>query len=222
MRLVMYLRAFRSTGALVSLLGSMALDMLPFLVILLCVVVAFSTCFYLLGEWDSMSESFFGAFMVMLGEFGIYDEKFEHTLPRIFLSVFLLVVLVVLMNLLIAIISDTFERVIERKAAQFSKEQATLICHLEQHKLFGWCIRRLFLTNEQVEREFLQVLRAGVGGAEGSAEWQWQGRLRTLKDHFDKTSEELKVRMEANQVKMEAKIDAIMQLLESPPKNSTR
>ena len=53
-------------------------DMLPFLLILLCVIVAFSTCFYLLGEWSSMSESFFGAYMVMLGEFGLYDEKFEN------------------------------------------------------------------------------------------------------------------------------------------------
>ena len=70
-----------------------------------------------------MSESFFGAYMVMLGEFGIYDEQFENLLPRLFLATFLLMALVVMLNLLIAIISDTFERVIERKAAQFNKEQ---------------------------------------------------------------------------------------------------
>ena len=121
--------------------------------------------------------------MVMLGEFGVYDEQFENLLPRLFLATFLLMALVVMLNLLIAIISDTFERVIERKAAQFNKEQATLICHMEQHKIFGSIIRRLFLTEEQVEKGYLQVLKAGVGEAEDGADWQ--GRLRSFKRHVD-------------------------------------
>ena len=56
---------------------------------------------------------------------------------------------------------------------------------MEQHKIFGTIIRRLFLTKDQVEKGYLQVLKAGVGEAEDSAEWQWQGRLRRLKDHVD-------------------------------------
>ena len=64
--------------------------------------------------------------------------------------------------------------------------QATLIFNMEQNKLFGWAIRRCFLSKEQVDKGYLQVLRAGVGEAEeANAEWQWQGRLRRLKDHVN-------------------------------------
>jgi hypothetical protein len=55
-----------------------------------------------------MSESFFGAYMVMLGEFGVYDEQFETVLPRLFLVTFLLMALVVSAGSSIVIIVSNF------------------------------------------------------------------------------------------------------------------
>ena len=134
----------------------------------------------------------------MLGEFYLDDDKFQQPLSRVLFMVFTLTVLVMMLNLLIAIISDTFERVIERKAAQFTKQQALLMCQMEEHALFGYVIRRLFLSEERVEKGYLHILRPGKGEAEQGSEVQWQGRMRRLKDHTTEQVAGLKKEMHDN------------------------
>ena len=59
----------------------------------------------------------------MLGEFHFDDDKFVTALSRCFFITFTLFVLIMMLNLLIAIISDTFERVIEKRKARWCKQQ---------------------------------------------------------------------------------------------------
>ena len=142
----------------------------------------------------------------MLGEFHFDDDKFVTALSRCFFIAFTLFVLIMMLNLLIAIISDTFERVIERKQAQFTKEQALLLCQTEQHALFGFLIRRWFLSPEQVENGFLHVLRLGKSDAEQSAD-AWQGRVRGLKDHTTEKVADLEKKVEDEVKELKRQMD---------------
>ena len=178
--------------------------MASFAVILVLVILAFGACFYLLDEFPTPSVALFGAYLAMLGEFQLDDGKFQRPLSRLLLVFFLVVALIMMLNLLIAIISDTFERVIERKAAQFTKEQALLICEMERHLLFGRVVEFFFLSDEQVQSGRLHVLRPKDTEMEHSSEQQWQGRMRRLKDHMTEQVSELKKEVKNMESKMEA------------------
>ena len=208
MRLLTFLRGFKQTGALVAMLGAVMRDILPFLIILIVVILAFSASFYLLGVFDSPSDSIFSTFTMMIGEFYSDDPAGPlggDGLARLLFFLYITIALIVMMNLLIAIISDTFERVIERQGAQFMKERANLLRDTET-VLGGW----LSVRSAPQPHKFLHVLMpeqkdgAMVGTIDG-----WSGRLRQMKDHVNQHME--KTKMQINEVKSDvnAQVDDV-------------
>jgi hypothetical protein len=135
-----------------------------------------------------------------------------------------------MLNLLIAIISDTFERVIERKRAQFIKERATLISNMEQHVVLGWLIRRFFEVqgHEHAARRLhaLRALDTNGDGSSGDGDGYWQGRLRRLKSHINEQSKRNRAhmtsRLESMEVKMQLKLDKLEALLVQQQKVGTK
>jgi hypothetical protein len=114
-------------------------------------------------------------------------------------------VLVVMMNLLIAVISDSFERVQEHAAAQFQLERANII--RDNNAILDalqWCFGDRWA---EPPCRWLHVLRpregAGAGGAEAAEEEEWRGRMRGLKRHQEQQIEQLGQRTDA---KIDAKI----------------
>ena len=110
-----------------------------------------------------------------------------------------------MMNLLIAIISDSFERVQEHAAAQFQLERANII--RDNNAILDalqWCFGDRWA---EPPCRWLHVLRpregAGAGGAEAAEEEEWRGRMRGLKRHQEQQIEQLGQRTDA---KIDAKI----------------
>ena len=103
------------------------------------------------------------------------------------------------MNLLIAIISDSFERVQEHAAAQFQLERANII--RDNNAILDalqWCFGDRWA---EPPCRWLHVLRpregAGAGGAEAAEEEEWRGRMRGLKRHQEQQIEQLGQRTDA-------------------------
>ena len=212
-KLLSYLRAFKPLAALVAVLAEVAKDSTPFLLILLIVLLAFSSAFDALDVFDSASAALYNTFMLGLGElflevssrgrgrrhfrcrllttttlralslFPLQDNNFSTPFRKALQIGCLLFVLVVMMNLLIALISDSFERVQEKAAAQFQFERANII---RDNNMILDALQRWFGDRwAEPPCRWLHVLRpkegAGAGGASAASEQEWSGRMRGLK-----------------------------------------
>jgi hypothetical protein len=185
LKILAYLRGSKGTAALVTMLSKVVWDAKGFVLILLVVILAFSSSFFLLGAFDDPSESVFGTFTVMLGEFYLDDGKFQDGGSRFFFLGFVALVMIIMLNLLIAIISDTFERVVERQEAQFWKQLASLLQEIE-HLFPRWVLA----AAPPAECAWLHVLeRVSAGGSSGQE--SWSGRVRQLKHHVDQSEKKL-------------------------------
>ena len=67
-KLLSYLRAFKPLASLVAVLGEVAKDSAPFLLILLVALLGFTTAFNALGMFGSASMALYSTFMLGLGE----------------------------------------------------------------------------------------------------------------------------------------------------------
>lgn len=133
--LLYYLRAFEVTGPLVSMILRIAKDMKAFLLVLAIVIVGFSQAFWLLSnrmeglDFSSIDKSYVSAFSYMLGNFdpdGFDGASLESW--GIFLScIYMLIGSILLLNLLIALMGDSYSDVKAKGLAQWRLEQAQLI-----------------------------------------------------------------------------------------------
>lgn len=133
-----FLRAFESTGPLVSMILRIAKDMQALMMVLMLVIVGFSQAFWLISNsekdllFSEIDNSLLNSFAFMLGE---YDTESFEGLPLesfgIFLSVvYMLVSAILLLNLLIALMGDSYADVKAKGLAQWRLEQAQLIIEL--------------------------------------------------------------------------------------------
>jgi hypothetical protein len=129
-KLLGFLRAFRPLAAFIALLSEVAKDCWPFMLILSIVLVGFGIAFDVLGEhgeFVSLPVSLYSTFMVSQGEYYLDDGGFPSSYGKFLQALCLVIVVVVMMNLLIAVISDSYERLQEKEDAQFYYERAQLI-----------------------------------------------------------------------------------------------
>jgi hypothetical protein len=118
-----YMRAIPSLGGLIELLRATLKDMVAFVLVLLSVMMSFAWAFYILDlknpkllygydiyEGDAERISFLDILQrVLLMSFGDFEfgGDFEKT-PRIVFNICIFLITLVMMNLLIAIVSDTY------------------------------------------------------------------------------------------------------------------
>ena len=155
---------------------------------------------------------------MMLGEFYLDDDhRFDDTIvvQLVFVG-FVLIVLIMMFNLLIAIISDTFERVIEKQNARFWQQLAILIRDLEQLLALA-----PFLRLHPPSHQWLHAL---IPIEESfSADEQWSGRVRYLTGRMTAQVDGVNakvdgVKAQVDEVKAQVdevntKVDAILRLL---------
>jgi WD40 repeat protein len=135
-----YLRAFEATGPLVSMVLRISRDMQPFLLILMLCIVGFSQAFWLISNeqpneldddppYRTIASSLLYSFSSTLGDFnpeafvGMPLERFGILLT----CAFILTSSILLLNLLIALMGDSYGAVKEKGLAQWRLEQADLI-----------------------------------------------------------------------------------------------
>jgi len=138
-----FLRSWKRTGALVRLLTEVIKDMLVFILILFVAILAFGDAFYTLSNLRPKEErlqsgyvnALFYTYLIGLGEFNS-EEYGETYLPRVVFILCTIFNCVVMLNLLIAIISDTYARVMATENEYAMRERAIIITDVLQFNFF--------------------------------------------------------------------------------------
>lgn len=120
-----FLRINESTGYLIRMLFEVFKDMSAFMIIFCVTIIAFSDAFYTISNSQatqgqtqfikSYPQALFYTYLLTLGEFNLEDENGDEVyatfVPYVFFMLCSIFNLIIMLNLLIAIISDTFARV---------------------------------------------------------------------------------------------------------------
>jgi hypothetical protein len=106
-----------------------------FLLVLFCVLAGFTQAFWLLSNVDptnlfgTVKGAFLTAFMYMLGQNveADFDRTASPKLATFLLIVFMMAMIILMLNLLIALMGDVFSSVRAKGFAVWRKEQASII-----------------------------------------------------------------------------------------------
>lgn len=112
-----------------------AFEIRTFILVLFCVLAGFAQSFWLLSNNDetllfgTVSQSFLNSFLYMLGQ--NIEADFSGTaspyVATIFLVFFLITMMILMLNLLIALMGDVFSKVRAEGVGLWRKEQAAII-----------------------------------------------------------------------------------------------
>lgn len=119
---------------IVAVILRIVYDIRYYLVVLFCVLAGFAQGFWMLsnvdpnGDFGNVSSSLYHAFLTMLGSM---TPEFESSLNKSFsivlLCVFMMTMIIVMLNILIALMGDTFSEVRAKGLALWRREQATIV-----------------------------------------------------------------------------------------------
>jgi WD40 repeat protein len=211
-KLLSYLRGFDGTGWLISVLVQNFTDVQGFMVVLLAILFGFTASFrFLLGNvpgsctislddgdqfeqtcdldpFDSIGRSFLSTFELTI--LGSYDQSVLSGSDYSFLSILtflvaVLCVLVVTLNALIAVLSDSYARVQENAVANRRKERAELV--VEYLSILPTRYRRKI---EEQTQYFHALLEADEDGDLLINKDDWEGGLNALKKDLEDLNEE--------------------------------
>lgn len=210
-KLLSYLRGFSHTGWLISVLTQNFYDVRGFVIVLIAILIGFTVAFRLLFgntegscslELDEQKkivqdcsiDPYGNLLVALISTFemtllGSYDADFHTQGTYWFLSVItfvlaITVVLVVALNALIAVLSDSYSRVQQNATANLRREKAAIIVEylmlLPKKKL------------EKIEANslyFHALLEADADGDLLVSHDDWQGGLNSLRNDIDELHE---------------------------------
>ena len=165
-RAISYLRLFQDTRVLIYLIVQVIKDMVAFMVVLIAALLGFTTTFSALGESETvtMVGSLKHNYRLMFGDFNPDDYTTAGWILFIIGSVFMTLVM---LNMLIAIMSDTYARVMGEIIPSDYQELTNMI--LEQEEIMTWKRN----SGRPVFLHWVQYL-------EKSEEDEWEGQIQSL------------------------------------------
>ena len=186
-RLFYLLRVFSETAYLISMIQAIIIEMKYFVLALVIAILAFANTFFILGRnspdgnnfsGNTIWDAFIFSYRMGLGDFdtsgfGTSDEGLIWTLW--FLNT--LIILIILLNLVIAIMGDTFDRVQETQESTMLKEFA---CIMRENE-FMFNRKRMF-------KNVKYIVVVQPERAEGGITTSWEGKLNQLKKFLEESS----------------------------------
>jgi hypothetical protein len=135
-RAVTYFRIFDKTRYLIRMIIETFGDIVPFLLIFFTATFTFALLFFITTQSDSLAVTFVNAYKLNFNDFSgfLSDNWSTQDLNAIFWVIFFISSImnpIVLLNMLIAIMSDTYDRVQEDQVVADCKEMAGLIMQAE-------------------------------------------------------------------------------------------
>lgn len=150
-----------------------------YLFVLGCVLIGFVFAFWLLANSDpsqpfgSLDNSFINSFLFMLGQ-NVSNESFtgfvNEKLGTFILVIFCILMMILMLNLLIAMMSDAYDTVRAKGAAAWRKEQASTIIELD------------YLYSEIQFPKTLHVLKYSSDVAISNVDEEFNENLKELKE----------------------------------------
>ena len=143
-RLLSYSKGIEGTGFLIRLVEQVILDMKFFLIFIFLTMLAFTSAGFVLQS-TSNNESQFSVFnliyRLMLGDFTNFDQYIqeqESYMPLwIGMILFTIFLSIIMLNLLISIIGDTYGKVVTAEKSNRTYEILNVIYEIEKFKILG-------------------------------------------------------------------------------------
>ncbi|CAL8297716.1 unnamed protein product [Merluccius merluccius] len=157
LRLLKHVRAFRVMGPFIVMLGEVVGDVMRFLFLYVEIFIPYACAFWIIfGGLDAVaSMRTFPTLLYSLYRMTMMDEyqfdamvTVDPTMAHLLCGTFLFLSSILCMNLLIALLSDTFQRVYDNAQANGVMQQAAVILQVEDAIP---CLRR-FYDNQHIHR----------------------------------------------------------------------
>jgi len=136
-KVLSFMRMYNETGYIIRMLQQVAWDIRIFMFILLITLLAFADAMYTISRSNDEGKEYFGsylealinAYLLALGDFsyGSFDESGNSELSWTVFFFATMLNCVVMLNLLIAIVSETFAEVLSNKDENSYREKAMII-----------------------------------------------------------------------------------------------
>ena len=152
--------------------------------------------------------------MLRAGEYYLDDDRFSSVSAHVFFIVYAVVAPIIMLNLLIAIISDSFDKMKEKEGAQFLRERASLLAEYQIMLEMLPFVARWADMNPK----YIHVLKPAGDLSAREQEAQWSGRIRGLKTHVKEQVGGVKAEVEALNAKLDAqdaKVEAVNSKLDA-------
>ena len=186
-----FLRAFEWSGSLVRMLTQIISDMAPFLALQIIFLIGFTLSFSrLLAQGDekfqSWSSSLLTGYDMLLGNWDVDQftgaSEVTSNAALIIGCFYMFMVPIVTMNLLIAIMSDSYDRIRDNQRLEGRLQKAMVLVDID--RTYGWLLDRIFtrIFGKSIYPVYLHVLApAGENDSIGRGEDQWDGRLKAIR-----------------------------------------
>ena len=212
--ILFYMQAFSTTGPLVRMVLEIVVGMRWFLLVLGIALLATANVFTLLLDdspappqgYQDVADVLLTMFrLLMLADLELLNfDAGRYTIPlKLVWVLTMILVPIVLLNLLIALMSDSYELIQDKAVVEFQRLRAQII--REQEIYFD---RSVFLRQDWYPQYLHVLLPRGrnTGGAESA---QWQGMLHALRNEVNARADETVSRVENVENKVDRLIDQL-------------
>ncbi|GCC29704.1 hypothetical protein chiPu_0008146 [Chiloscyllium punctatum] len=140
LRLMKHVRAIRALGPFIVMLGKIIVDLLKFLFLYGEFYIPFACAFWiifggLVSNMTTLPQMMFTVFRITLVDDYRFDDMYvqDPVMAYFLCGMFLGVSSILCINLLIALLSDTFQRVYDNANANAAMQQASMVLYVEDH-----------------------------------------------------------------------------------------
>jgi hypothetical protein len=212
-----HLEGFQNTSFYVRMTKQSFIDMGPFMLIFLIVLSGFAQAFFLRAS-EELELHAWGVWQ-MTFRFGVFgdtdpmvDTGFEESDPFLyaFFLAFTLCMPIVLLNILIAIVSDTYAGVNEEQLSAFTKSRAETILEL---KCACWFWEKL--APAAPRGEFLLIFTQDEGGDDSSALEEVKAAVCERGDSMELQLSQLKSRVQSEMSAVKADMGSVRKEVKS-------
>ena len=171
----------KSTRVLLRIVIEIVKDMIPFMLFVVATTIAVTLLFTSAKPQDSLNDETFTDYLMHVYrlDFGDFDLDGYSALDTAIFILAVLIVPLVLLNMLIAIMGDTFDRVKEEQGRRDLQEMAGLVYRYEVIAQ-TLCLKRKKNANKYI------FLSEDVKFEGSEAIDVWQGRIKGIKVEIEK------------------------------------
>mmetsp|Transcript_61811 Transcript_61811/g.70911 ORF Transcript_61811/g.70911 Transcript_61811/m.70911 type:complete len:256 (+) Transcript_61811:3281-4048(+) len=188
---VYFLRGYEATGFLINMIQQVLRDMMAFLLIIIVATLSFAGAFFMLQPYQdgtgltgdsSAINILYGTYLILLGSTE-FPLSFLGDWTRLLFVLSTFFYLIVMLNLLISVIGDTFDKVQGQAEQARNVEILTLIVEYQQ----------LFRHNSE-DKTYVYFFGPQKEGdeAEEDESGRWKGRVQEISRLVDKLKRGLK------------------------------
>jgi len=189
-KILFYARGWDDWGPLVRIVDRTYISMIPFLGVMIIIVFGFAMAFKILQvdneNFEEFERSMLQVSLLVYGDFRGFNDILTpegsetNALTILFFEWFMLVIVIILLNLLIAIMNDTYSEVSSNATLEHRMQLATIILEVENGSSFCRSEMRLY-------PKWVHMLKP-ISTLEPDEKTEWQHAIEKLVD-LSKTHE---------------------------------